>query len=219
MFDQPERPDQMDPARNDSAKAIAAADPLAHRPLQEILDRLRDVTDAPKVSFAEILRAMDQGGQPVLLLMPALILVSPLSGIPGLSSLGGLTVALIAAQMLLGRGTIWLPGFILRREFSTARLEWSISKLDGAAAFIDRKTVTRAEWVIGFPGRQLLLLICMVCGLIMPFFELIPFSATSLAIVISLMASALLVRDGLIAGLGLGGLAAAGLLIAKLAAT
>lgn len=190
-----------------------------HRPIQDILDRLRGVTDAPTVTFVAILRAMDQGGQPVLLLLPALILVSPLSGIPGLSSLGGLTIALVAFQILLGRDAIWLPGFILRRELATARLTWAISKLDRAAALIDRKTATRAQWVFGFPGRQLLLLICLLCGMIMPFFELVPFSATSLAIVISFLATALLVRDGLIAGVGLGGLAAAGLLIAKLAAT
>ena len=102
---------------------------------------------------------------------PQLILVSPLSGIPGLSSLGGLTIALVAGQILLGRPAIWLPGFLLRRQLPTARLIWALSKLERAAAFIDRKTSTRAEWVFGFPGRHLALLICMACGLIMPFFR------------------------------------------------
>ena len=188
-----------------------------HRPVQDILDRLRNVSDAASVSFGDILHAMDKGGQPVLLLLPALILVSPLSGIPGLSSLGGLTIALVAAQILFGRRTIWLPGFILRRQLPTARLVWAVSKLDKPAGFIDRKTVARAEWFFAFPGRQILLLTCMSCGAIMPFFELVPFSATSLAVVISILASALLVRDGLLAGLGLGGLGLTGLLIAKLA--
>lgn len=187
------------------------------RPVQDILDRLRNVTEAASVSFGDIIRAMDQGGQPVLLLLPALILVSPLSGIPGLSSLGGLTIALVAGQILLGRDTIWLPAFILRRRLPTARLVWAVGKLDRAAAFIDRKTVARAEWFFVFPGRQILLLTCMSCGLIMPFFELVPFSATTLAIVISILASGLLVRDGAIAGLGLGGFGLAVLLIAKLA--
>lgn len=188
-----------------------------HRPVQDILDRLRNVSDAASVSFGGVIRAMDQGGQPVLLLLPALILVSPLSGIPGLSSLGGLTIALVAVQILFGRSTIWLPGFILRRRLPTARLVWAVSKLDKPAAFIDRKTVARAEWFFTFPGRQVLLLTCMSCGAIMPFFELVTFSATSLAVVISILASALLVRDGLLAGLGLGGLGLAVLLIAKLA--
>lgn len=188
------------------------------RPVRDILDRLRGVTDAPKVSFGDILRAMDESGQPVLLLLPALILVSPLSGIPGLSSLGGLTIALVAGQMALGRGNIWLPGFILRRHLPTARLVWAVTKLDRTAGFLDRNTAARAQWFFAFPGRHILLLTCMSCGLVMPFFELVPFSATTLALVISILASALLVRDGLLAGLGLGGFGLALVLIAQLAA-
>lgn len=188
------------------------------RPVRNILDRLRRVGDAPSVSFREILRAMDTSGQPVLLLLPALILVSPLSGIPGLSSLGGLTIALVAAQMLLGRRNIWLPGVILSRRLPAARLAWAVAKLDRVAAFFDHRTAARAQWFFAFPGRHILLLTCMSCGLVMPFFELVPFSATTLALVISILASALLVRDGLLAGLGLGGFGLALMLIVKLAA-
>lgn len=223
MFDHSDENDRADTSPPSQAQLDAEAHdvppPNPHRPIQDILNRVRQAVDGPSITFGEVIGAMDARSQPVLLLLPALILVSPLSGIPGLSSLGGLTIALVATQILIGRRSIWLPGFLLNRKLPSERLLWAVGKLERPAAFIDRKTVTRAEWVFGFPGRQLLLLICMFCGMIMPFFELIPFSATSLAIVISLMASALLVRDGLIAGLGLGGLAAAGLLIAKLAAT
>jgi hypothetical protein len=162
---------------------------------------------------------MDPSVQPVLLLLPALILVTPLSGIPGLSSLGGLTIALVALQMLLGRSNIWLPDFILRRHLPTARLEWSLDRLDRFAAFIDRRSVARAEWLLAFPGRELVLTSCLLCGLAMPFLEVVPFSATSLAVVVSILASALLVRDGLLVAFGLSGLGLAIFLIAKLATT
>lgn len=198
---------------------VAETTHAQHRPIQDLLDTVRGAVDGPSISFGDILRAMDARSQPVLLLLPALILVSPLSGIPGLSSLGGLTIALVAGQILLGRPAIWLPGFLLQRQLPTARLIWALSKLERAAAFIDRKTSTRAEWVFGFPGRHLALLICMACGLIMPFFELVPFSATTLAIVVSILASALVIRDGVLAAMGLSGFGFAVLLIAKLAAT
>jgi hypothetical protein len=65
----------------------------------------------------------------------------------------------------------------------------------------------------------LVLTSCLLCGLAMPFLEVVPFSATSLAVVVSILASALLVRDGLLVAFGLSGLGLAIFLIAKLATT
>lgn len=185
--------------------------------VQNIVHRIRQASSGPSVTVGKIVRAMDPSIQPVLLLLPALILVTPLSGIPGLSSLGGVTIALVAAQMLLGRPDIWLPGFVLRRRLPARRLAWSLERLDRVAAFIDKRSITRAEWLLGFPGRQLALTTCFLCGLAMPFFELVPFSATTLAVVVTVLAAGLLVRDGVLVALGLSGFGFAIFLIAKLA--
>lgn len=187
--------------------------------VQNIIHHVRQVSGGPSVTVGAIVRAMDSSIQPVLLLLPALILVTPLSGIPGLSSLGGVTIALVAAQMLLGRPDIWLPGFVLRRPLPGPRLARSLERLDRFAAFIDKRSITRAEWLLGFPGRQLALATCLLCGLAMPFFELVPFSATTLAVVVSVLAAGLLVRDGVLVAFGLTGFAFAIFLIAKLAST
>jgi hypothetical protein len=53
----------------------------------------------------------------------------------------------------------------------------------------------------------------------MPFLELVPFSAMILAAVVSILAAALLVRDGLLVAFGLGGFGFAIFLIVKLAWT
>ncbi|MES2540099.1 MAG: exopolysaccharide biosynthesis protein [Pseudomonadota bacterium] len=190
-----------------------------HNPVQHILERTRAAITVPVVTVEAVVKSMDVSDQPVFLLLPALILVSPLSGIPGLSSLGGLTIALIALQILLGRQTIWLPDFVLRRQVSAERLQRALARLDRAAAFVDRRSVTRAEWIFAFPGRQLALTTCLLCGLAMPFLELVPFSATTLALVVSILASALLVRDGVLAALGLGSFGLAVFIITKLATT
>jgi len=50
----------------------------------------------------------------------------------------------------------------------------------------------------------------------MPLLELVPFSATALALVVTVLAAALLVRDGVLAALGLGGFAVAIVIIARL---
>lgn len=197
-------------------RAVAKQKPHA-RPVQDILVRMRRAITGPVVTIETILRAMDPGAQAVLLLLPALILVTPLSGIPGLSSLGGLTIALVAVQMLLGRPMIWLPAFVLRRQLSSDRLQRALIRLDGAARFIDRRSGARAERFFAFPGQQLALIICLACGLAMPFLELVPFSATTLAMVVTLLASALLVRDGLLTAIGLGGFGFAIMIIVRMA--
>lgn len=187
--------------------------------VQNIVHRVRQASAGSSVTVGEIVCAMDASIQPVLLLLPALILVTPLSGIPGLSSLGGLTIALVAAQILLGHSNIWLPDFVLRRHLPAARLAWSLERLDRFAAFIDKRSITRAEWLLGFPGRQLALTTCISCGVAMPFLELVPFSATTLAVVVSVLAAGLLVRDGLLVAFGLSGFGFAIFLIVKLAST
>ena len=189
------------------------------QPVQDILERIRGAIAGPSVGMETLVRAMDPAVQPVMLMLPALMLVSPLSGIPGLSSLGGLTIALVAVQMLLGRPTIWFPAFILRRHLSAERLLRALERLDRPARFIDRRSLPRAGWFFAYPGRPLALSTCIVCGLAMPFLELVPFSATTLALVVTILAAALLVRDGLLAAIGLGGFGFAIFLIVKLAST
>ena len=186
------------------------------QPVQDILERLRAAITCPTVRVETLVRAMDPGVQPVLLLLPALLLVTPLSGIPGLSSLGGATIAPVALQILLGRRTIWFPAFVLRRHLSADRLLRALDRLDRPARFIDRRSAARAGWFLTFPGRPLALATCAACGLAMPFLELVPFSATTLALVVTVLAAALLMRDGLLAALGLGGFALAILMVARL---
>lgn len=196
--------------------AVRAAQ-INPNPVQNILRNVRLASGGSSVTVGEIVRAMDASIQPVLLLLPALILVTPLSGIPGLSSLGGLTITLVAAQILLGRSDIWLPDFVLRRTLPAPRLAWSLERLDRFAAFIDKRSTPRAEWLLGFPGRQLALTTCILCGMPMPFLELVPFSATILALVVSVLAAGFLVRDGVLLAFGLGGFGFAIFLIVKLA--
>jgi hypothetical protein len=73
--------------------------------------------------------------------------------------------------------------------------------------------------MLGYPGRRLALTTCISCGVAMPFLELVPFSAMILAAVVSILAAALLVRDGLLVAFGLGGFGFAIFLIVKLAWT
>ena len=183
---------------------VAETTHAQHRPIQDLLDTVRGAVDGPSISFGDILRAMDARSQPVLLLLPALILVSPLSGIPGLSSLGGLTIALVAGQILLGRPAIWLPGFLLRRQLPTARLIWALSKLERAASSHPTgQDHTTGGMVFRLRGVTCgAAYICTAAPLSSAFFRTRAFSATTLAQSLSYSGPGALASSRVLAAMG-----------------
>src|SRR5690606_6779529 len=58
-----------------------------------------------------------------LLLIPALIVISPLSIIPGIPTLTGIHTVLVAGQIALGRKTMWLPRWLTQRSIPGRHVE------------------------------------------------------------------------------------------------
>ncbi|MEI4470102.1 exopolysaccharide biosynthesis protein [Frigidibacter sp. MR17.24] len=168
-----------------------------------VLDRLRGLGGEHSVSIGRVMDRLGTASFTPALVVPAVIVVSPLSGIPLLSSVCGLTIALIAGQMLIGKRALWLPGVLRRRAVPGARLATALRWLDRPARFIDRWTGRRLGLLVHAPFSWLLLLACFLCGAVMPMLELVPFSSSILGSAVSLMALALLIGDGLLALLGL----------------
>ncbi|MCR8725620.1 exopolysaccharide biosynthesis protein [Frigidibacter sp. ROC022] len=180
--------------------------------LAVLLGRLRriagpaDADDSPdaRASVRELVETLGPASFTSLLLVPALIVVSPLSGIPFLPTLCGLSIALIALQMSFGRQHIWLPDWILRRTMDRKRFLRALTWLDRPAGWIDSVTAQRLAWLTRLPFRSLLLAACALAGGAMPFLEILPFTSSILASAVVLIALGLLVGDGLAALLGLG---------------
>ncbi|RPE67131.1 hypothetical protein EDD53_1535 [Pacificibacter maritimus] len=132
-----------------------------------------------------------------MLLFPALAVVTPLSGIPGLSSVCGIIIALVSLQLLRGRDTLWLPDWILRRKISSDRLEKAVNGLNGVARWLDKISRPRLQVLVRAPGSILPEFLCFLSGSAMPFLELVPFSSSVLGGATSLFAVGLVMRDGL----------------------
>ena len=60
--------------------------------LTALLDRLLQTTEHNQITVQELVDAIGHRACPALILVPALIITSPVSGIPGVSALGGLMV-------------------------------------------------------------------------------------------------------------------------------
>lgn len=193
----------------ENARGISAASGAANAPLQDILAALRGLSMRERVSVDDILAAFGEASFLPALVLPALIVVSPLSAIFFLPTVMGLSIALVAVQMLSGRRQLWLPKVLRRQALAGERLAQATAWLAGPTAWLDRQTRQRLTVLFVWPLRMIPLLGCLVSGLMMPFLELVPLSSTVLGVAITLFAVALLARDGLfvIAGLMVMGIA------------
>ena len=178
-------------------------------PVGDIVERLDALTSNDRFTLGGVVETFGQKSFLPVMMVPALLVVSPLSGIPLFSSICGLSIAFIAAQMVLGRDHLWLPDFLMRRAVEGKRAHEAVARLKSVARWLDRHARQRARLFTRRPFRKMLQVLCLLCGAAMPFLELVPFSSSILGATVLLMATALLARDGLFALLGFGTLSAA----------
>lgn len=172
--------------------------------LGSLLDRLGDLTGGGRVHISDLMASLGQTSFIPLLVLPAIIVVSPLSIIPTLPTICGLMIALIAMQMLMGRDHLWLPQFILRRSVNSDQLRAALHRIRKPAGWIDRIVAHRLGVLVSPPLSGLLVAACMLAGVAMPLLEVLPFTSSVLAAAIGLIAIGLMVKDGAVALVGLG---------------
>jgi hypothetical protein len=179
-------------------------DDCAPESVGDVLERVEEAGGAEeRVTVGDIVHRIGEGAFPPLILVPALIIVTPASAIVGLSTFFGVMIALVAVQMVLGRDRLWLPSFILDRTVPHRRLERFIAYADHPGRILDRLTRRRLTMLVDPPLARLWALVCMLLALVIPALELVPMSATIIAATISLFALAMLARDGLLIVIGL----------------
>ncbi|MBW7922462.1 MAG: exopolysaccharide biosynthesis protein [Rubellimicrobium sp.] len=173
------------------------------RPVGDILARLAVLSNMERVSVGAIRAAFGEASFLPALMIPALIVVSPLSAIFFLPTVMGLSVALVAAQMLSGRRALWLPRLVTRQSLPGDSLARALVWLERPGDWLDRQTRRRLGLLFVWPLRLVPVLGCLVSGLMMPFLELVPLSSSVLGLAITLFALGLLARDGVFVIIGL----------------
>lgn len=149
------------------------------------------------IRVGDVIRAVGERSYAIVLLVPAMILVSPLSGIFGLPTLTALLMVLVIVQALLGRDHLWLPKTLARRGISKARYQRAVGWLRRPIGWVDRHAHERLQVLVAPPARLLCWLVSLALCLLIPFLELLPFTTSLAAFAISLMALGMALRDGL----------------------
>jgi hypothetical protein len=168
--------------------------------LGQLLEEVERRVDAgEEISIGMIQNVAGQRAAGPMLLFPALIVVSPLSIIPGLPTLVGINTILVAGQIALGRKTIWLPRWLTDRCLPAKHAERLMSFLRPVSRTVD--SVAKPRWRVlqGAPLRRVGAAICVLVGLMMPLLEFVPFTSTWAAAIIAVFGLVVTARDGLLA--------------------
>jgi hypothetical protein len=170
--------------------------------MEAVIDVMATAGADERVCVGDLVDEIDGNAFAPMMLVPALIAVTPASGIPGMTATCGLIIALIAVQIVFRRKALWLPGFLRRRSVSRARLETARDWLARPARMIDKLTGKRLSFLVKPPFNVIPALICLMIGLLMPFMEFVPFTGTMAGAAVTLFALSLTTEDGLLAVLG-----------------
>jgi hypothetical protein len=156
------------------------------------LDEL--ATKGGKVRIAEVLDDFGKRSFGPFIMLPALIEITPVGGIPGIPTFLAVIISLVAVQLLFGRDHVWMPQFIQNRAVKSKKLHKAVSKLH----WLDGHTRDRFEFLIRGVWIKLAAITVLLLCLTVPPLEFIPFASSAPMLAIAAIGLALIVRDGLI---------------------
>ena len=162
-----------------------------HSTVRELVDRLGRASYTP------------------LLMVPALMVISPLSGVPGFSAACGILIAAVSVQQMMRRPSLWLPRWLSNASLPAQRVHDAVRWLRKPARLLDRVTRRRVQWLTYPPFSVLPQGLCLICGVVMPVLEFIPFTSSVLGLVVAVVATGMFMADGLLVLFGMMGAAAA----------
>ncbi len=169
------------------------------RHLDALLDDLDDLDrSGGEVTVGGVIDKVGARGHGVTLLVPGLVGVTPLGGIPGVPTIIGLVVALLSIQLLIGRSALWLPGVLSRRGVASGRVSDAVARLRKPASWIDRIFGRRLEALTGTAAERVAAALCLVFACLLPPLEVVPFAALIPFAAIALLGLALTLQDGIL---------------------
>jgi hypothetical protein len=156
-------------------------------------------SDEERVTIGSLIEAFGDRAFGALMFIFALPNVIPMP--PGTSAVLGFPLVVIAAQLTIGRKTLWLPKALLNRTIRTVDLQRIHNVVGRYVRAVERLLSPRLTFFFGPVGDRVIGAICLLMAIIL--FLPIPFGNMLPALAIACFALSLLERDGLMALIGL----------------
>jgi hypothetical protein len=172
---------------------------------ETICDALRRVVHAnatERVTLGEVVQGFGHRAFGLLMLLLGLPMALPVSAIPGVSTLFGVPLILVAAQLALGWSSPRLPRVLAERGVPRASMARILARAEPWLRKAERVTRPRLPWLSSWLAERLVAALCVVLAAVMA----LPIVGGNQppGIAISLFAVGLLERDGIFVLLGIG---------------
>lgn len=155
-----------------------------------------------KITFADIVEALNSRGFGALLIGPALITILPTGAIPGIPALCAVLIMLFSVQILLGRDYPWLPKRLENISFDAQAYKRGVKKIKPYIQWIDSFFHPRFEVLTGHTADICVAIICILLSCLIIAFGFIPFMPMLPAFAVLMLALGLSVHDGLLVACG-----------------
>ena len=165
--------------------------------ITQTLDKLLDDSDGKAISIDDVVSSLESRGFGPLLLAPALIAFLPTGAIPGIPSVCGILIFLVAIQRLIGKKHPWVPSKLRDVDFDRERFIKGLDWVRPWTEKIDKLFRPRLTFLFSPLMSWIIAALCVVFGLLMIPLELVPMAAAAPALAIILAAIGLSTRDGI----------------------
>lgn len=133
-----------------------------------------------------------------LLLVPGILMVSPLSGIPTVPTLLACWVGLVCFQLLRGHSSVKLPRWLSEKSLDGDKLTSALKTVKPAARAFDQVFHARLQFMFSKVARIAAGCLAILLALSIPPLELLPLAALIPGCAIAILGVALTTKDGLL---------------------
>ena len=156
-----------------------------------------------RVHVRDVLTTMSERSFGPVLLVPAIIALSPATALPAIPITMAAIIVVICAQIILGMRHLWLPEFLARQSMDAARLVKPLKWMRRYARYVDVLLRPRLTFLTGGIFLRLLAVACMLVAIVMPIIKILPLAGIVPNTALTAYALAITARDGLWALLAL----------------
>jgi hypothetical protein len=171
--------------------------------ITQVIDKVEKEVDSDKLSLGRVLKLFQTNGYGPLLLVAGLIIILPTGGIPGLPTVLGVSIILIAGQLVLGRSSPWLPRRLRNLKLKKRKFDKGADTIKPVTRKIDYILKARMSYLASGTAARFVGLVFVVMALLLPITEFVPFSDIVPGLAITSLALGLTARDGLFIIVGL----------------
>lgn len=168
--------------------------------LSDITQTLEDLAaEQDTVQVGTVVESFGSRGHGPFLIIPALIEMTPLGGIPGVPTALAVIVLLFSLQILIGRKHLWLPAFARNLSMGSDKVIKGLDKVEPVVQKLDSWFSGERLRVLTYPPyTNVAAAVCIILTLSVPALELLPFASTAPMLAIALFGLAMLIHDGLL---------------------